>query len=383
MDATGGGGKISFRDKWNGVFAGGGTDGMVSPLCDNWRLDFTYSWPYDCADPFPPGHAYHQLSQELAMAKYCGWDPTFLCGINFRYTAEAPKKYTRQYYKIGSDNIYEETRIETPYGDLVQESVRNSLTSNSTKPWLAEREDYRKAVWYTRSALAHIDKNAAIAEGKSHMKAVGEKGILGTWVSSGGAFAKNDDMYYHLADWPDEYKEYLAAVEENQIKLLDIYAEAGYDYIFTCMGGTDWLSPWYVEQYELPFFRRVISHWRKSGGKVLWHSCGHVDKFFENGYFNEMAPDILETISEPPVGNVRSLKWAREVTDCGIATKGNMPLNILLEGSEAEVREAVSKIKEQTKGYRHIVGLSDAVLENTPLRKCLAFVDESRRSSSI
>lgn len=369
----------SFREKWSDIFNGGSTDRVVSPLCDNWRLDFSYYWPYDCNDPFPPGHKYHQLSKELAMAKICGWDPTFLCSIDIKYFENAPNQDVKQYLKNDSKNIYEETKIETPYGLIVQVMEKSDKTQHVVKPWLVDKDDYIKAIWYTNKNLLFIDKDTSIAEGKLLVNAVGDNGILGTGVSLSGKFINKDEMFYHLSDWPDEYKEYLIVSEQYQMKLLEIYAEAGYDYIFACMDGTDWLSPWYVEQYEIPFFKRIIKYWRKLGGKVLWHSCGHVGKYLENGYFNELMPDILETISEPPVGNVKSLKWAREVTDQKIVTKGNMPLNILLEGSESAVREAVSDIKTQTKGYRHIVGLSDAILENTPLKNCLAFVDEARR----
>ena len=353
---------------------------MVSPLCDNWRLEFPYTWPYECEDPFPPGHAYHGLSKQLAMAKYCGWDPMFLCVVTPRFTKASPKQYMRRYYAPGSDNVYEETRIETPYGELTLENIRAEKTARATKPWLSTREDYHRITWYLRNALDNIDMDAAIADGKAMMKAVGEKGILGTWVSTGyGHYQNQNELFYHLADWPDEYAEYMAAGDEYQEKLLDIYAECGFDYIFIGMDGTDWLSPWFVERYVMPSAQRLLAYWRRSGGKVLWHTCGHADVYLEKGYFNQLAPDILETLSEPPVGDVRSLEWARRVTDRSIVTKGNMPLDVLQSGSEEAVRKAVASIKDQTKGYRHLVGLSDAVLENTPLMNCLAFVDEARR----
>jgi len=74
-----------------------------------------------------------------------------------------------------------------------------------------------------------------------------------------------------------------------------------------------------------------------------------------------------------------SLQWARQRLIPEIITKGNIPLNILLNGTEDEVRSEVRKVKEETQGYRHIVGLSDDVLHNTPLSNCLALVDEAKR----
>ena len=56
-----------------------------------------------------------------------------------------------------------------------------------------------------------------------------------------------------------------------------------------------------------------------------------------------------------------------------------MPLDVLLQGTEEGVRSEVRRVKEETQGYRHIVGLSDDILHNTPLANCLALVDEARQ----
>ncbi len=52
---------------------------------------------------------------------------------------------------------------------------------------------------------------------------------------------------------------------------------------------------------------------------------------------------------------------------------------MLLNGTEEQVREEVRQVREQTRGARHIVGLSDDVLANTPLANARALVDEARR----
>jgi len=50
-----------------------------------------------------------------------------------------------------------------------------------------------------------------------------------------------------------------------------------------------------------------------------------------------------------------------------------------LRVDETTGREEVRRVREQTRGTRHIVGLSDGVLANTPLANALALVDEARR----
>ncbi len=54
----------------------------------------------------------------------------------------------------------------------------------------------------------------------------------------------------------------------------------------------------------------------------------------------------------------------------------NVPLNVLLEGTPDDVRRAVARVKDETRGWRHIVGLSDDLLHATPLANALAFVEE-------
>jgi hypothetical protein len=146
------------------------------------------------------------------------------------------------------------------------------------------------------------------------------------------------------------------------------------------MYGTDWFSPDFFRTWMLESTRRILGQWRDSGGYVVWHTCGHIAKFIEEGFYNELLPDVFETLSEPPTGNIPSLRWARERLDRRIATKGNVGLEVLLEGTEDDVRKSVDRVRDQTRGYRHIVGLSDDMLGNTPLTNALAFVDEARRT---
>jgi len=56
-----------------------------------------------------------------------------------------------------------------------------------------------------------------------------------------------------------------------------------------------------------------------------------------------------------------------------------VPLDILLNGAEEDVRRAVRHVKRETAGHRHIMSLSDNILRGTPSSNLRAFVDESRR----
>jgi hypothetical protein len=78
------------------------------------------------------------------------------------------------------------------------------------------------------------------------------------------------------------------------------------------------------------------------------------------------------------VGDLPGLAWARQRLDRAIITKGNIGVEVLLHGTQEQMRNAVHPAREQTRGYRNIVGSSDDTLHNTPLSSYLAFVMAAR-----
>ena len=367
---------LPAREKWELFLRGQDVGPLVSPLCDNWSLDVPYHWPYDEPEPFQEGHRARTLGEQIAMAKVCGWDPTFLASIPFtpRDPDIEPQVKTTQ---LGGGGRRTETVIRTPYGDLTSVS-EHKATSRTVKAELASQEDYRRKAWVVRRAMDY-GEDAAIAAGRELARAVGDKGVLGTWFGPPAMAVNHDEMHYHLADFPDAAMELRAATRELQLTQLDTLRKSGFDYLFYCVSGTEWISPSFFAESILGDTLAIFARWRALGGFILWHSCGHLARLVERGFYNQCLPEVFETLSEPPVGNLPSLAWARQQLDPRIATKGNIPLGVLLNGTEEQVREEVRRVREQTRGTRHIVGLSDDVLANTPLANARALVDEARR----
>jgi hypothetical protein len=351
---------------------------MVSPLCDNWALDVPYRWPYHEPDPFPPGHRWHALSQQIAMAAVCGWAPSFLAGVPyvFRDPHAIPESRSE---RRGDGLTRVETRIHTPLGDRTS-VVDSGVTHHTVKRLLDSPEDYRRLAAHLR-CQQDIDAAATVAAAAPLRAAVGERGVLGTWAGPPIMHLDRDNMWYHLADWPDACEDLHQAGRALLLRQLEVMRQAGFDYLFYCADGTEWVSPDFFRERILPDTLTVFRRWRELGGFVLWHSCGRVAQLLEAGFYNQCAPEVFETLSEPPVGNLPSLGWARERLDRRIATKGNLPLNILLQGSEDDVRAGVCRIRAEMRGWRHVIGLTDDVLAGTPLRNARAFVEESLRGT--
>ena len=368
---------LPARRKWELFLAGQDVGPMVSPLCDNWSLDQPYRWPFDRPEPFPAGHRHHALCEQMAMARLCGWDATFLAGADCTPRNADARPRTSGTPIAGGRRT--EARIDTPYGPLVS-VVEQKVTQHVVKAELQTEEDYRRKAWFYRQQLDY-DVDAAIAEARQLAAAVGEEGVLGTWYGPPISCIDRAEGYYHLADWPEAVEELRQAARELALKRLEGLRAGGFDYLFYCVDGTEWISPDFFRRYVLDDTREILARWRALGGWVLWHSCGRVARFVEEGFYNELRPEVFETVSEPPVGDLPSLAWARERIDPAIATKGNMPLEVLRRGSEEDVRREVARIRGQTRGRRHVVGLSDDVLPGTPLANCRAMVDEARRPS--
>jgi hypothetical protein len=365
---------MTSREKWTAFLGGENVGPMVSPLVDDWCLDTPYVWPYDEPDPCPVGHPGHGLSQQMAMAKLCGYDPLFLCGAPFVMTTEQDVTTTE---RMENGRHVVETRTETPFGWLV--SIVEKDTWRIVKPEVQTEDDYPKALWLLEER-SKIDVDESVRRGRELLSVVGDKGMVGNWWTQPTLYGVHqEERYYHLADYPQQTHKMLDLMHRLQLAQLAPMRKMGFDYLFYCVDGTEWISPGYFEEITMPYAREMVTTWQALGGFVVWHSCGHVARLVERGYYNELLPDIFETMSEQPYGNLPSLRWGREQLDPRIATKGNIDLHLLQNGPEEEIRAEVRRVKSETTGYRHIIGASDDVLHGTPLGSLRAFVDEARK----
>jgi len=364
--------ELTSLEKWTLLVSGQDVPKMVSPLCDDWSLDVPYYWPFEGADPCPPGHRLHGISQMIAMAGACGYDPTFVCGVPFN-SRRVQARVTTTAIDGGTETT---TAYDTPYGEL-KNVVQKKVSLHEVKPFFETEDDYRRMAWVVRQQ-ADYDEDATVAAGLEQKKLFGDHGPMGTWWGPPSQIVVSEQGFYHLADWPDAVADCIAAHRELMSRQLGTLRKAGFDYLFYCVSATEMISPSFYETHCEADIGATLAQWRGMGGWILWHSCGRIKAFIERGYYNRYKPEVIETMSEPPVGDLPSLAWGRQRLDRAIVTKGNMPLNILLYGTPQEVRDDVARIRQQTQGYRHVMGLSDDILKNTPLANMQAFVEAAR-----
>lgn len=106
----------------------------------------------------------------------------------------------------------------------------------------------------------------------------------------------------------------------------------------------------------------------KNSGKLCTPS------YIWRGYYDRFCPDVFETLSPPPQGDLDNLAETRRRLPSSICTKGNLDLGLLREGTPDQVADATLDILAATRGYRHMVGTADSVLPSTPIENIKAMV---------
>lgn len=365
------------KAKWEAFLRGEDAGAMIAPLVDRWCLDTPYFWPYDTPEPFQNMPQYHSFREQLAMAAVCGYDPLFYVAPPFVYTHNIETKIRRFMEK---DRQIIETWTETPYGKLLSigETTLEGV-HRYRKPAIEDEDDYRKYIWMVKQERL-LDKDQSIDEGRNLLACVRDMGMTGTWWAppeiAGLPF---ENAFYHMMDYPDTYREAIQVRFETDLSKLETLKRMGFDFLFYIVPGTEIYSPAIFEEFVLPYTEIIFKHWRSLGGFIVWHSCGHVTEFIRRGYYERFMPEIFETLSERPEGDLVSLKWARERLNPRIATKGNIRLPLIRDGKEEELRAQVVRVLKETKGYRHIVGGSDNIMQGTPVENFRILVDEAHR----
>ena len=275
--------------------------------------------------------------------------------------------------------------VETPHGPLVwaTETARNSVCHRPPfSQYPPTKDDYRSFAWYADRLAGAYAKPAC----RDHMSGViaQERKVLGdhSLIFSSGScpffvmgFFDTVHLHYHYFDRLDKHRELMEqAYEVDRLRAKQLL-DTDIDLLRILPPGTESVSPDIFETEVLPHARRMaeLAHGK---GKLLYvHCCGHLQALLDRSCYNALCPDLMETFSSPPTGTVRDIGEARRQLDPRICTKGNLDLGLLRDGTPEAIRAATRDIVNKTRGTRHIVSLTDTVLDGTPIANLKAFFD--------
>lgn len=177
-------------------------------------------------------------------------------------------------------------------------------------------------------------------------------------------------------DAPERFAATVARVHEANLAVIERLMGRGVELVAMGSAGLELLSPTIFDEAIIPHARETTDLVRSLDGFTSYHICGHSRQLLETGRIDAIRPTWFETISPPPCGNNPSLSESLSQLDEEIISKGNLPLELLRDGTPAEVVRAVEVIRQQTRGRRHIVGQADAtILSGTPAENIRAFVE--------
>lgn len=183
-----------------------------------------------------------------------------------------------------------------------------------------------------------------------------------------------DNLVMLAMVYPEPYRKCCDYVLEINLDICKAVFEAGADFVFLGGPGSEMLSPGLYREYLIPDSRIITDYVRSLGGLTYTHICSPIQPFLDQGLYNEMGIDLFETLSPPPVGNVESLKKARQILPGEMCTRGNIGLDVLLNGTIEEVEQKTLEIIEQTCGYKHMIAASDYLFYDIPLENVQAMV---------
>ena len=168
-------------------------------------------------------------------------------------------------------------------------------------------------------------------------------------------------MIYALADYPDEVRETMQAIDESYDPLYEEIVSSGRVQIVNFGENIhdQLLSPKYFERYLIPFYEKRSNQLRETG--VYTHI--HLDGYFHSllKYLKYLPFDGLEALTPLPQGDVSLEEIAEHIGD-----------KVLLDGIPAVLflptfsREELIKTVEQVVALfypRLILGVSDEVPE--------------------
>ena len=178
---------------------------------------------------------------------------------------------------------------------------------------------------------------------------------------------------------PEEFRKCCDHVRDVNLQICKSVFDAGTDFVFLGGPGSEMLSPQLYKEYLIPDSKIITDYVHSLGGLIYTHICSPVQPFLDMKLYNEMGLDLFETLSPPPVGNVKSLADARKILPANMCTRGNIGLDLLLNGNVAEVEQATIAVIEATRGYKHMIAASDYLFYDIPLENVKAIVNIAKQ----
>jgi hypothetical protein len=267
--------------------------------------------------------------------------------------------------------------LETPYGELkwkLQEAPRHGVTPIGYPLTVDDRLDAVR--WYAEQfhgILPHVPEMVGpIVEQARNHGALCIQWNLQPFELMG--LLSVPDLVMHAMSDLGTYRLVCDDIRDVNIEVARAVVAAGADFVFLGGPGVEMMSPRLYDDFIIPDSQEISQAVHEAGGLIYSHICSPIEPLLSKGYYNRMGLDLFETLSPPPVGNVQSLGEARQTLDDRICTRGNVGLDVLVNGTVEEVERATRDVLEATRGTKHITAASDYLFYDIPIENAQAVV---------
>ncbi len=285
--------------------------------------------------------------------------------------------------------------LSTPHGVLADcwEAVGDE-SSTRTQCYVSGEADVAVyAAWVQEAAQTILDnrdqvKADVVKSVQSAIAASGDSGVVMMWLFT--PMVELINLYFSQTDgilWIVDQPRLLHELCELQLETTRLWIEAGdeadVDVYGYAINGLEIYSPKIFEEFLVPYTRQINQDIRRTGRLSWYHCCGKMARLVEMGYFDQMEPDIVESFSEPPEGDVTHLRDTRERLSWIRASRGGVNSGHIHSQSPEQLRTRTRHVLESMRGFRHMIGATDDLLHHTPLVNLLAITDAVRESGRL
>ena len=268
-------------------------------------------------------------------------------------------------YSNNNTRIQNRSRFKTPKGDLETITVEEELKGGvCIKPLITHEEELDILEYYLDAVLEVKDFSAVTNHVKNCRAIIGEEALDIQWAMQPYemlCFPDTMNTVMLTYDRPEQFRRLMDKILRLDEYLLKAVALGGADFVFLGGPGSEMISPKFYEDYLVPYSKVVTDMAHQNGLLIYSHICSPIEPMLTMGYYNQMGIDLFETLSEAPVGNIRSIRDAFSKLDESICTRGNIGLDMLLNNTPDEIRSKSLDILQAAKdmGRKHILAASD------------------------
>ena len=256
-------------------------------------------------------------------------------------------------------------RIDTPHGSIER-----------TRVWQPQTYAWGVRQWGIRSGQDLRVFRAAMS-GREYIpqwdcyqrwdEYVGDSGVvyLPLGYSAMGlllnAWMGIEAVVYATADWPELLRETVDAINENNLRLVDLACESPADIIV--MGdnfSSDIQPPSFFDQWSRPYYEEAVSRLHRAGKYVAVHIDGKLRGCLD--MIRAAGADCADAVTPTPMGDLSPSECRAEAGDDFILSGGVSP-DLWMPGVpiEAFERAVVDWLAQKGSTYRFIANAGDQV----------------------